>query len=138
MITANELRRGNLIINVGRRGSVQPLIDVESVSVSLLGIIATYPDNHEYGAIPLTEAWLLKAGFGVKTTLSEYRFRWIKGKFELMKVFWEDEEPQFCLSKTANGDLSYYAHGEIPKVEYLHQLQNLYFALTGEELEFKL
>lgn len=27
---------------------------------------------------------------------------------------------------------------DIPKMEYLHQLQNLYFALTGEELNIKL
>ena len=36
-------------------------------------------------------------------------------------------------------DLKYnVGNGPIPSIKYLHQLQNLYFALTGQELEVKL
>ena len=39
-----------------------------------------------------------------------------------------------------NGDSIYFSYGfeKDVKLEYLHQLQNLYFALTGEELEVNL
>ena len=59
--------------------------------------------------IPLTEEWLLKFGLmSIKTELG----------------FWN------------NGDAIYFSYGFEKSIElkYVHQLQNLYFALTGEEL----
>lgn len=74
--------------------------------------------------IPLTEELLLKCGFDENMVLS-----------------------------TIEGEIRYYGDGDIniggedsctlgmvyiAKCKYLHQLQNLYFALTGEELEIHL
>ncbi len=60
--------------------------------------------------IPLTEEWLFK-------------FRLMSIKTEL--GFWN------------NGDAIYFSYGFEKSIElkYVHQLQNLYFALTGEELK---
>jgi hypothetical protein len=73
--------------------------------------------------IPLTEEWLLKFGFVVKeladyvkTDFTVYE----KGKFVINDAFWVEFD-DFDIR------LEY-------KLEYVHQLQNLYFALTGEEL----
>jgi hypothetical protein len=118
-LEAKELRIGNIVINAGRRDSVQPLIGVESVSVSLLGIIATYPDNHEYEPVPLTEEWLIKFGF----VFDGFRYQQ-----EINNNLW-------VLVK--NNVYGWYSpHIEISNgIQNVHQLQNLYFALTGEELK---
>lgn len=70
--------------------------------------------------IPLTEEWLLKFGFekrGVNRT------RWTFWKIDLV----EDEK----------GIYSFDESRIYIDIKYVHQLQNIYFALTGEELTFK-
>lgn len=80
--------------------------------------------------IPLTEEILLKCGF-------------VKSENSLF--FHKETSPvQFVIS--LNTYTIYFKYEglyqpmlEIPsKLKYLHQLQNLYFALTGQELEIKL
>lgn len=68
--------------------------------------------------IPLTEEILLKCG------LEYQRPDFIKGSFAI-----RDFDGGYIYLNGLDGGLIY---------EYLHQLQNLYFALTGEELEVKL
>ncbi len=65
--------------------------------------------------IPLTEEWLLKFGFVYNDTWGRY----FKGHEELRK-----EINGFC----------YFLNGSWLFVDYVHKLQNLYFALTNEEL----
>ena len=75
-------------------------------------------DLSKISGIPLTEEWLLKLGFeyGIKS-LSRFRFEWDNG---------------FIIIAPDNGS------GDISvKCEYVHTFQNLYFALTGEELTIK-
>ena len=61
--------------------------------------------------IPLTEEWLKRFGFG----LCEHR-GYVKGEFYIGLSF------------------NFYSDMASFKVNSVHQLQNLYFALTGEEL----
>lgn len=76
-------------------------------------------DDWEYRPIPLTEEWLLKFGFNV---YGSYSFKGaILNSFSLEKQEDFDWEYDRCL-KT---------------IKYVHQLQNLYFALTGEELKLR-
>ena len=70
--------------------------------------------------IPLTEEWLVRFGFR-KSDLSD-RFI-IHG--------W------FYFEKSENGYSFRTIDGFVRVIESVHQLQNLYFALTGEELELK-
>ena len=70
--------------------------------------------------IPLTEEWLLKFGFersGLYNVKDE--------------VYVYDE---YGLTDTG---FEYRFNYTQIKLKYVHQLQNLYFALTGEELTFK-
>ncbi len=62
-------------------------------------------------AIPLTEEWV------IKLNLIDKNFKTL--------FYWTKEGWYF---KFYEGDI---------KIEYVHQLQNLYFALTGEELEYE-
>ena len=79
--------------------------------------------------IPLTEEWLLKFGFEYNSypdslTLNVLSF----GRFNA-----------YSISKDLTIELSTqsgYMFGTT-KIKYVHELQNLYFALTGEELTIK-
>jgi hypothetical protein len=81
-------------------------------------------ENKQWSGIPLTEEWLLK--FGFKHDYEEY--------YEI-----ENQEHEFRIAKTIDGFIlaigSEYHVGQ--KFEHVHQLQNLCFALTGEELTIK-
>ena len=75
--------------------------------------------------IPLTEEWLLR--FGFEKTQHEY------GSHET--IFSKDEielSSDFRLVVT-----DYYVERIGKPLQYVHQLQNLFFALTGEELTIK-
>jgi hypothetical protein len=75
----------------------------------------------EIEPIPLTEEWLLKFGFH----LDSYK------NFELNNI----NINRLNFKLTIFEDDDWY---DIPiKTKYVHQLQNLYFALTGEELIIK-
>ena len=107
---AQELRIGNLISKKGR------IEKIHSVSRQ---------DARDYSKIEpihLTEELLLKFGFDEKQAHD--------GIFGFEKDnFWYINEHQIRFN-----------HGWIIldiKLKYVHQLQNLYFALTGEELTIK-
>lgn len=73
-------------------------------------------DNHRFllKPIPLTEQWLLKFGLSNR-------------KIWVFEIF-GDNHRGFHISSEG---------GEWLFIKYVHQLQNLYFALTGEELKVK-
>ena len=72
---------------------------------------------YDLSPIPLTEEWLLKFGFEWKIQHQGF----YNGRFKI------DE-------KYKEGYRLYFG-GEKIDVKHVHQLQNLYFALTGEELK---
>lgn len=105
---ANELRIGNWYLSFG-----VDLKQVESITKDKILI--------DFHPIPLTEEWLLKFGFDSHKSSKELLFGSL-----------------ICLERQMNElfivnpfDKHQY------KIDYVHQLQNLYFALTGEELEIK-
>lgn len=79
-----------------------------------------YADCSVYDPIPLTDEWLERFGFDVEYTNGGW-LRWQKGNFKLLDR--RLPHPQY--------------HNPEASIEYVHQLQNLYFALTGQELEIK-
>lgn len=84
-----------------------------------------YPNvlfESEIYPIELTEELLLKCGF--KKTDNN----WVILDLQFMSFGWE----KFArLTLSIDGNIMYLVH-----IKYVHQLQNLYFALTGEELVF--
>ena len=111
-----------------QRSSIRVYTDIEELSEVLL----RYEDIE---GIPLTEEWLIKFGFekedngvGFKADIftmiimsSDFYFRpSYRGGF-----YWGfDRDKQHELE-------------DVQPIEHLHQLQNLYFALTGETLKIK-
>ncbi|MBU3661201.1 MAG: hypothetical protein FGM14_15115 [Flavobacteriales bacterium] len=108
---ASELRIGNLVQDYGLISTITGQ-DIYDLSQGM--------DSEIIQPIPLTEDLLLKFGFykNVDTLFFE------KGGYQLDL---NSNNVEFYIPNY--GD--YYK-----EIEYVHQLQNLYFALTGEELSY--
>lgn len=121
MINANELRIGNWISVNGSHGTVNAPYLVEIVRKNNLWIKLS-------DGIPLTTEILEKCGLVNSHALKE-RFNdgfWTKQGFATeIGYITTDDYYEFEIN------------GIVRPLKYLHQLQNLYFALTGNELEYK-
>ena len=79
--------------------------------------------------IPITEEWLLHLGFEEREGLFRLSKYWV----EFRNFDSVGERILFgCFQRQ-----KIYILQETTYIEYVHQLQNLYFALTGKELENK-
>lgn len=117
MIKANELRSGNRLLYGGK----EITIDIQILySLFVDGILL--PEKLE--PIPLTIEWLERCGF---------KDGWLTFKDGSQLVVHKDGTATIGGWDSATSSQSV----EVP-CAYLHQLQNLYFALTGEELNVKL
>lgn len=135
MIDTKELRLGN-IVQFGNRFIVLDAITSGGVS-EVGGVVSTGNALHPYdrkfiplrdiNPVLLTEDVLLKCGFERNEVNEEIYFRKYEC-FELLK-FNENGDFAFICGDNLKGN---YVN---TRVDYLHQLQNLYFAIIGEELE---
>jgi hypothetical protein len=131
---ANELRLGNLIYDIPERGG--KIISVNKVWIDDDGE-SLYFDL--CNPIPLTEEWLLKFGFmfakksryGNKYTfgMADWGFT-IENSFAEGKWFFGHEFYD-AIDESLNYQSLHFAFD----VRYVHELQNIMFALTGQELE---
>lgn len=119
-IKAEELRIGNL---------------VQEESTGLLFkaniyIISWFSQSHQkdrYQAVPITEELLLKAGFERLANNTPFYHRTTTSSTGRKLVF--------NLGQCLNGSYSPLSYIDVhEEIIYFHQLQNLYFALTGKEL----
>jgi hypothetical protein len=129
---ASELRIGNFIYKESEyefENGINQIISVlqfECVSTRPLNChVKHYNVNtSNLKPIPLTEEWLLKFGFE-KTEWDNFNsYRLMIGSNDYAIILYSDGNCEV-------GDII------TCKIEYVHQLQNLYFALTGEELTLK-
>lgn len=123
---ANELRIGNWIIEKETQ-------EVGQVNTVILGIIDEGL-THTYEPIPLTEEWLLK--FGFEKASKDYVRYDLKATEDVYILYADDYSCGLFNSKESEEN----ELGVIPNwetIKHVHQLQNLYFALTGQELQIK-
>ena len=122
---ASELRIGNfigynsLLMKVSKISEDDLLVEFAKEEIRLVVI----PNEEGLHPIPLTEEWLLKFGFFKGADSS-----WCTEKLSKLWVFFIKCDIPFG---GYDGDIN------IPLPQYVHQLQNLYFVLTGEELTIK-
>lgn len=128
---SKELRLGNYILLsknhtfVETTASVGSKCKVEFIKSDTVGIACVMANCTCYGEIPisklspilLTEELLLKCGFEKKQAGSTMTYH-----YSLIEL-----DMHFCL-KVINGNI---------QIKYFHQLQNIYLALTGCELEVR-
>jgi hypothetical protein len=118
-----ELRVGNWYHSVKFGVPVQcELSDLYELCARSDGAYNDPPIDEMFEPIPLTEEWLLK--FGAKSTeLSPAKNGiWITSEID----------NQGCWVSISHG-----VGVVVVNILYVHQLQNLYFVLTGNELEIK-
>lgn len=139
-IKANELRIGNFIYNVGYLSKVigfKPFshsvrCDEEEGCNILIDVYlqdGSVKEGYEIESylckpIPLTEEWLLKFGFE-KSNVYCFGNR----KLIIESLMGDRHSCRYRINLNESIWIS--------ELHYVHQLQNLYFALTGEELTFK-
>lgn len=142
---ASDLRIGNLVtlndksmwknligaalIVSGIEERNEPLFPDSSFVVAFKGSKKVMPFSQfsEFiSPIPITEEWLIKAGF----SKSEY----LKNEFTIVRP------SGWIMTICRYGDEWDFQTGDIQQstFKYIHQLQNLFHALTGEELTFDL
>ena len=124
---ATELRISNLVSHIEESNVlVIDSINRESVWVNESPDYHYEMDIELISPIPLTEEWLIKLGF----TKDNYHFV-LNDK---CSVTYEKtgSEKGFWYS---NDDTDAYCY-RLKEIKYVHDLQNLYFALYGEELKF--
>jgi hypothetical protein len=113
---ASELRIGNLIHN--KQGNIV-YVNTNHLTLLLYGI------ENEFNPISLTEEWLLKFGFAINRQTKEENNIWRcyseEGFFEVEQIgdgFFLDDNQSYGT-----------------QIDWVHQLQNLFFALTRDELK---
>ena len=130
---ANELRIGNLLTFNGKIRTVDGVSLVgchKDERYILVELNYMYKEKvllqiDKIDPTPLTEEWLLR--FGFEKVGVNYQKGWL-----LLWTFLKTGEVHFVLNEPNSNKR------HITEFKYVHQLQNLYFALTGEELEIKL
>jgi len=116
---AKELRIGNFVSDkINRCISIQEVRQDHYVFTLANGSKIKYHINSAK-PIPLTEDWLLKFGFK-SVSLGEY---------QLGSILLDNEYTDKGVFNISDGD-----HCLSSNVLYVHQLQNLYFALKQQEL----
>lgn len=124
MIKANELRIGNLVY--------PDMSSHEPITVC----IKDFEDTYHLKPIPLTEEWLLKFGFVITVDPENAHYK---------KVVNNDFNESFVINRKVGYEVFYIGHKDCndylcftTQIKHVHQLQNLYFALTNEELKIEL
>lgn len=113
---AEELRIGNKILIHGKTVNVFRIVKGEISGQ----IIVNRKPLDIIDAIPLTEQWLID--FGFKKVIRQNIIQW-ENEYSLSHEF------------DNNGIFGFHiANGTWISCKYVHQLQNLYFALRGTEL----
>jgi hypothetical protein len=119
---ASELRIGNLVDLGNRIAKVTEINHLACVVVDLEETQDTIEDYERVKGIILTEEWLLRFGFEKN---DNNQFILMEGSVDIL------------FNKDLNGWICDDINFSINMTDHVHQLQNLYFALTGEELEIK-
>ena len=121
MIKANELRVGNLIYNIKNEFEKRQII-VSGITNTMIACKQIVTEHKFFEPIPLSEDWILKSGFKKRED----------GDYDLFK----HSEVSIIIDKDLDCWKCDGICFSVTNFQYVHQLQNLYFALTGEELVF--
>jgi hypothetical protein len=116
---ASELRIGNFIENTDSQMASYMVVNADVIKQNEHTMYASLEP------IPLTEEWLLKFGFSCEAKMGGDGIEFRVYHFDILTFntnhgWWYKFEPM----------------NDTP-LEYVHQLQNFYFALTGKELTLK-
>lgn len=124
-LLAKDLRIGNLIKWVDDETQVIPITAIRLINFSV--------GMEDIEPIPLTEKWLNVFGFKKKVLSDDSEYYYTL----------ELNDNKYCdlaiISGDKNGfiEVTLFPYEEWFMYKYVHELQNLFFAITGTELELK-
>ena len=125
-----EIRIGNYIrhnIDDDETGKFCEPNEDKITDDDMFAFLSMYEQIEKAEPIPLTEEWLMRFGFFKEvTSIKDNSFAWMLEYNRRMFIFYHPEMMVKC-----------YGHFIDAKIKFVHQLQNLFFALTKEELEIK-
>lgn len=125
-LDSHEIRLGNTYkIELGDGTYKSDLINLEDLSNLLDDDLDDF-----YQALEISEEYLIKLGFEYNKRYNNYVIK-VKGFYN--SVGYNDEDCDWYYNNDSSNAGCYY----ITSIQYVHQLENLYFALTGEELTYK-
>lgn len=143
---ARELRIGNFVY---RRDHLSEILEINGIGavVAPQNFVGTIGCSEEdLKPIPLTEEWLKKFGFEENRGFTSYRIaisplmKWACRTFIVVVVarnhHADGEAWLDLISERADHDYPELQTCSIP-CTYVHQLQNLHWALTGNELQIQ-
>ena len=131
MIDVKELRIGNYVLAEGLVDNEPSLYQIEMVGIGRCAVMNSRSsitlDWRYANPISITPEWLEKLGFIRSDKTYSYQTS------DQFYIDWTMEDG-ICLNGIyddimSNGD-------KLEHIKYIHQLQNLYYALTGDELLF--
>jgi len=129
----NELRIGNYIHRldlVSKEPRIENVIELQENKAVCSGPFKVNLSYDDLQPIPLTEQWLIEFGFEKKTYQNLTLYCYSLKVLSHGEISFHPKDSGFNLDL---GTTTGYQFGKT-KIKYVHQLQNLYFALTGEEL----
>jgi hypothetical protein len=137
-MTANEMRIGNLIYG----GTIVKVLSIDNEGCFVEPLIGEYESeimHPNLKPIPLTEEWLLKFGFEKEYFYGDdAKFIWWQLNDFGLEIFNTNKEQG--RTSIESKDVGFFYEPmfmDYIEIKHVHQLQNLYFALTGEELTLK-
>jgi hypothetical protein len=132
-VEAKDLRIGNYIKLLGwdsQDGEIvyyPPFDEIIKVDLNVLGDIQDERSQNEYEPILLTEEWLLGFGFEKVDLQDDPPYEmFIADGFGI----WDFNGKHWIVDFIDQSEIDF-------KLYYVHQIQNLYYILTGEELKLK-
>lgn len=136
-VLAEELRIGNYHksegLDIPRMGIGSVRIGGQSfAAITGFGIYLVESGQLEFEPIPLTTEWLERLGFSLlKHDLDFYTKSFYQPGRNAMSI-------RVFFNRGWHCSITEFDSAVTIPMEYIHQLQNLYFALTGQELTVKL
>lgn len=126
---ASELRIGNWVYReyLDNDGNHIGEYQVSAHDIEHLDVSGVFHQDGEATSIPLTEDWLEKFGFYGK--YKSVHCHWSKNGVGIEQASNVDDDE----NTISPSPQEFYYDFNFP-IKYVHQLQNLYFALTGDEL----
>jgi len=112
-MTKNELRIGNYIT-------------IHRTEIQMLEGDFGYSDDF-YNPIPITKEWLIILGFEYNDFWPNYRISTDDGYYNSIQFY----EKEWHYNNDSSDAGCYY----VATIKYVHQLQNLYFAINNIELK---
>lgn len=127
-MNATELRIGNIIQKNGKvhYTNAFTIRDIKNLSID---------DTDNFEPIPINEDWLLKFGFECIADAGDQKRFGLKNRKTNYFFGIELDHEEIGLYKQSLFGVETLIYNE-SFFKYVHQLQNLYFSLTGSELVF--